>query len=76
MNLHYKVPLEEIDKHLPKHIEFLNVKYALENFIASGRKVPRTSGNILSKMKDKAAVEMIINKDPFRANNLADYALI
>lgn len=76
INLHYKAPLEEIDRCLEEHINFLNEQYDLGNFIASGRKVPRTGGIILSKMEDKKALEKIINKDPFKANNLADYELI
>jgi uncharacterized protein YciI len=45
----------------------------LGNFIASGRKVPRTGGIILSKMNNKEELERILDKDPFKKKNLAEY---
>ena len=76
INLTYKTALENIDQHLNDHIAFLNEQYELGNFLASGRKVPRTGGIILSKVDSKAALEKIIEMDPFKINGLADYELI
>ena len=45
ISLTYKVPLDRIDEELNNHVEFLKEQYALGNFQASGRKVPRTGGN-------------------------------
>ena len=56
-------------------MHFLNEQYELGNFIASGRKVPRTGGIILSKVESKSELEKIIEKDPFKINGLADYDL-
>ncbi|WP_428740249.1 YciI family protein [Tenacibaculum sp.] len=76
INLTYKVQLEKVDNYLNEHIEFLNKQYELGHFIASGRKVPRTGGVILSNVNSKSELERIIEKDPFKINNLADYELI
>ena len=76
INLTYKTELEKVDQYINKHIEFLNEQYELGNFLASGRKVPRTGGIILSKVENKSELEKIIEKDPFKINNLADYELI
>jgi len=76
INLTYKVELKEIDLLLNSHIEYLNEQYELGHFIASGRKVPRTGGIILSIVKSKSKLEKIIEKDPFKKNALADYELI
>lgn len=76
ISLTYKVPLEEVDQHLDNHIEYLNRQYDLGNFQASGRKVPRTGGIILSKISDKNKLLEIIEDDPFKKNNIADYDLI
>jgi len=76
INLTYKVPLEKVDQFLNQHNEYLDKQYELENFLASGRKVPRTGGIILSKIHNKSEVEKIIEKDPFKINDLADYELI
>ena len=75
INLTYKTELEKVDQHLNDHIEFLNEQYKLGNFIASGRKVPRTGGIILSKVESETELEKIIGKDPFKINELADYEL-
>ncbi|WP_179346698.1 YciI family protein [Winogradskyella ursingii] len=75
INLTYKTELEKIDKFLNAHIDFLNEQYELGHFLASGRKIPRTGGIILSNVKSKFELEKIIGKDPFKKNDLADYEL-
>ncbi|MBU3012691.1 GTP cyclohydrolase [Polaribacter vadi] len=75
INLTYKTELDKVDQHINDHIEFLNEQYELGNFLVSGRKIPRTGGIILSKVKNKLELEKIIDKDPFKINNLADYEL-
>ena len=76
INLTYKTELKEVEQFLQKHVEFLDEQYELGHFLASGRKVPRTGGIILSNIKSKAELESIIAKDPFKANAIADYELI
>lgn len=76
INLTYKVPLEEIDQLLDDHVDFLNKQYDAGVFIASGRKVPRTGGIILSNTISKTELEAIIEQDPFRKHEVADYELI
>jgi len=75
ISLTYKASLEEVDKYLENHIVYLNEQYELGNFHASGRKVPRTGGIILSKLSNKEELLAIIEKDPFKIHNLADYEL-
>ena len=76
INLTYKVPLEIIDQHLNSHIEYLNKQYELGNFLASGRKIPRTGGFFLTKIADKNQLIKILEGDPFKAKELANYELI
>lgn len=75
INLTYKTELEKVDQFLKDHIEFLNEQYELEHFLASGRKIPRTGGIILSNIESKSELEKIIEKDPFKKNGVADYEL-
>nr|WP_299072227.1 YciI family protein [uncultured Allomuricauda sp.] len=75
INLTYKTELKKVDQFLNDHIEFLNEQYELEHFIASGRKIPRTGGIILSNIESKSELEKIIEKDPFKKNGVADYEL-
>ncbi|NKI30435.1 GTP cyclohydrolase [Muricauda sp. DJ-13] len=76
VNLTYKTQLEKIDQFLNAHIEFLNEQYESGNFLASGRKIPRTGGIILSNVASKSELEKIIKKDPFKKNELAHYEVI
>ncbi len=76
INITYKVDLNEVDKHLEAHVAFLNKHYELKNFLASGRKVPRSGGIIIANAPSKLTVEQIIEEDPFKQYNLADYHII
>jgi uncharacterized protein YciI len=73
VSLTYKASLEAIDKELSNHIAFLKEQYAQGHFLASGRKIPRTGGIILATTKDKEELNKILEQDPFKQNNLADY---
>lgn len=76
VNLTYIKPLDEVEKFLEKHIDFLNQYYTKGHFIASGRKNPRTGGIILMIAKNKEAVQEIITHDPFYQNEIAQYDVI
>ena len=76
VNLTYIKPLDEVEKFLEKHIDFLNQYYTEGHFIASGRKNPRTGGIILMRAKNKDAVQEIITHDPFYQNKIAQYDVI
>lgn len=76
ISLTYKMPLDEVDKHLPAHVSFLNDQYASGHFIASGRKVPRTGGIILSNMQSRDALNEVLQNDPFMQYGVADYDIV
>jgi uncharacterized protein YciI len=75
IDLHYIVPLEQLDAHMGEHMKFLNKYYKQNVFVASGRKVPRTGGIILSLAKSKEVVEEIIREDPFYIHKLAKFSV-
>lgn len=74
--LNYVRPIEEIDKLLPDHVEYLKRRYAAGDFVASGRKVPRTGGVILGKAKSRAAFEALLAEDPFQQAGVAEYEVV
>ena len=76
VNLNYKKDMEEVDKVLPYHIEFLEKYYSKNKFICSGRKNPRTGGIIIINSNDKNEVQKIISEDPFNINKVAEYEVI
>ncbi|MCK5540010.1 MAG: hypothetical protein KAI69_03700 [Deltaproteobacteria bacterium] len=73
ISLNYKCQLEEVEKHLDAHVVYLKQEYANGNFIASGRKIPRTGGVILSNVKTKNDLEVILVRDPFYQADIAEY---
>lgn len=76
INLTYKVDLDLVNHHLDDHISYLEYHYSKGHFHVSGRKIPRTGGIILSTLKDKTLLLDILEKDPFKIHNLADYSII
>lgn len=71
--LTYIAPIEKIEKELNNHIIYLKEQYSLGYFIASGRKVPRTGGIIISNIKDINQLNQILEKDTFKRNKLVEY---
>ncbi|NVC96132.1 GTP cyclohydrolase [Vibrio natriegens] len=76
VSLTYISEISQIDKYLKAHIEYLDKNYEKGFFIASGRKVPRSGGVILAKARNRGELEEVLNDDPFKIHNLADYELI
>ncbi len=75
IELTYVKPLDEVDKYLPKHVDFLKKQYDAGFFLASGRKVPRSGGVILARADNRQVMEDILNEDPFRVNGVAMYEI-
>lgn len=75
VNLTYKADLLKIDQFLDAHKEYLKEQYQLGHFLASGRKIPRTGGIILSNVESRDALERILEEDPFKVNAVADYEI-
>ncbi len=55
--LTYIKPLEEVDRAIPAHIEWLKKGYADGLFLASGRRIPRTGGVILAKCDSRETLQ-------------------
>lgn len=74
--LTYKKPLEEVDRFLQTHRDYLAKHYAAGDFIASGPQSPRIGGVIMMTAESRAAVDAIIAQDPFNINGIADYQIV
>ncbi len=74
--LRYIKPLEEVDKLVASHIEFLEQQYRAGIFLASGARVPRTGGVILATCDDKTKLLEILKQDPFSIAQVAEYDCI
>ena len=75
-SLTYVKPLSEVERFLPAHIQFLDEHYKKNLFMCSGRKIPRTGGVILCSCADMAEAKVIIGKDPFYKEGIAQYEII
>ncbi|MEO8473794.1 MAG: YciI family protein [Chryseolinea sp.] len=75
IDLNYIVPLEQLDAHMNDHVKFLRKYYKQNIFLASGRKVPRTGGIILSLAKTRAELDTILKEDPFYSLELAEFKI-
>jgi uncharacterized protein YciI len=76
IELTYKAPLAEIDRHMREHMRFLNRYYASGHFVVSGRKIPREGGIIVAVGGSLAEIERIAHEDPFCARGLADVRVV
>ncbi|MBO6894339.1 MAG: hypothetical protein JJ866_20520 [Roseibium sp.] len=75
IDLHYVVPIHEVEPHIPGHMQFLEDNYANGRFLASGAKVPRTGGVILAVGRERSEVEELIKADPFHEFGIASYTI-
>lgn len=75
IELTYKKSLDDVNKLLQKHRDFLSKYYGEKVFLASGPKNPRNGGIILS-MSEKATIDKILKEDPFYQHEIADYRII
>lgn len=69
-------PLEEVEKQLLAHREFLDKYYSLQKFIVSGRRSTGTGGVIICTASNVEEVNTIIKEDPFYINEIAQYEVI
>nr|WP_303033318.1 YciI family protein [uncultured Duncaniella sp.] len=74
--LTYKKPIEEVDRFLQAHRDYLSEHYAAGDFIASGPQTPRIGGVIMIKADNREAVDSIIVQNPFNINGIADYQIV
>ena len=74
LSLTYITSPEDAEKHMDAHIAWVRAGYDQGLFIASGRKIPRTGGVILSR-GERAALEAMCAADPFTIHGIAEYEI-
>ena len=72
----YLKPTEEVDRWLPEHREFLDRQYAAGHFIVSGPMEPREGGVIITMDMPRAALDAIMQDDPFLSEGVSEYQYI
>jgi len=74
--LTYKTSIQEVDKYLQSHREFLDYYYKQGLLVASGPMKPRTGGVIIAATQDRDYLESILKQDPYHLAEITDYQLI
>ena len=74
--LTYKKSLEEVDRYLQAHRDYLSEHYAAGDFIMSGPQTLRVGGVIVMRAENRSVVDTIIARDPFKVNAIADYQIV
>ena len=72
ISLTYTKPVEEVDKHIKGHYEYIDKYVKAGKFLLTGRKVPRTGGVILCEASSLEEVRSIIREDPFTIHEIGD----
>ena len=75
IDLHYVRALEAIDRARQEHIAVLERHARAGTVVFSGAKTPRTGGIVVCGDVDRAAVDAVIDEDPFHRLGLAEYTV-
>ena len=71
--LRYLKPIEEVERLMPAHREFLDRFYREGKIIVSGPREPRTGGVMIANVDTERAVSEIIAEDPYFTEGIAEY---
>jgi len=72
----YVKPMDQVEKYLVEHREFLDSYYKKGIFIASGRKATGDGGIIFAKGCTKEEIKKILIEDPFSREKISHYDVI
>jgi len=76
-NLKYKKSIEEVNKVLEAHLEYLDKYFEKGKFICTGKKsFPELGGVILFISNNLEEAKKILYEDPFYVEEIADYEII
>ena len=65
-----------MDKYIDDHKLWLKKEYEGGSFVASGKKIPRTEGIILSNIQTTEDLWLVLAKDPFYKEGVDKYDVI
>lgn len=71
--LTYLSPIEEINRYLDAHRNWLAGHYREGRFLLSGPLTPRTGGLILARSESRETLDAMLACDPFAIQGLAAY---
>lgn len=72
----YTAPIEEINKTVQSHREFLQKGYDSNHILMSGPQNPKSGGIVLARGESKEELVNFFSEDPYKINQLAEYRFI
>lgn len=75
IELTYQTPLNEVDKFMQAHREFLEYYYKQGLLLASGPIKPREGEIIIATTNDRAQLETLLQQDPFTLAGISHYQI-
>jgi len=72
----YTAPIEEINKVVANHREFLQKGYDSNHLLMSGPQNPKSGGIVLARGTSKDELVDFFSQDPYKINQLAEYRFI
>jgi uncharacterized protein YciI len=71
----YVKPIEEVERHVAEHRQFLAGQLEEKHVLFYGRRTPPVGGVIVFNMKEASEVDAIMKRDPFVVNGISRYEL-
>lgn len=69
----YVKPIEEVDKSLAAHREYLHAKLATGELLVAGRRNPRVGGILITTHKTQEEARRFADEDPFSKDQVATF---
>ena len=69
----YQRPLDEVNRTLPQHSQWVQQQYESGRFLVSGRSEPPTGGIIVARASSEQELRAVLTTDPFQQAGLAEY---
>lgn len=71
----FQQPLDEINRYLAPHSEWVQQQYASGRFLVSGRREPPVGGIIVARASSDQELQEILARDPLQQLGLVEYEL-
>src|SRR6476646_4604909 len=72
----FQQPLEEINRHLAPHSEWVQRHYTSGRFLVSGRREPPVGGVIVARAASEEEIQEILATDPLQQLGLVVYEVV
>jgi len=72
----YAAPMDEINKHIPAHRDWLMANVQAQRFIVAGPLEDRSGGLILAHCASRAELEAILAQDAYHQHQVATYEVL